>query len=57
MMAPPRYEVRECWRCSDGRVYEAIGPKERPRLGPCPTCGGTGRASVYLYPKLRRERS
>ncbi len=57
MTTPPRYEIRQCWRCSDGRVYEAVGPNEGPRLGPCPACGGGGRVKVYLYPKPRRERS
>ena len=50
-MAAPRYEVRECWRCVAGRVYEAVSPTEGPRLGPCTACGGTGRVNVYLYPK------
>ena len=55
-MASSRYEARECWRCVAGQVYEAVGPTEGPRLAPCPACGGTGRVSVYLYPKPRRQR-
>ena len=56
-MAAPTYEVRACWRCSGGgRVHEAAGPEERPRLAPCPACGGAGCVSVYLYPKARRWR-
>ena len=57
MMISPQYEVRDCWRCSDGRIYGAVGPTEEPRLASCPTCGGKGRVCVYLYPKPGRGRS
>ncbi len=52
-MPAPRYEVRECWRCSDGRVYEPSVPTGR--WVPCPSCGGTGERSVYLYPNKGRR--
>ncbi len=56
LVVTPRYEVRECGRCFDGRVHEAGDPTV-VRTVPCPTCRGTDKVSVYLYPKRKRRRS
>jgi hypothetical protein len=45
----PRYVERECGRCLEGERH-AGGPTEL-RKEPCPSCGGTGRAKAFLYPK------
>jgi hypothetical protein len=44
-----RYVMRECGRCLEGEIH-AGGPTEL-RKEPCPSCGGTGRAQAFLYPR------
>ncbi len=53
LMAAPRYEIRECGRCFEGRVYESSVPTGR--WVPCEACKGAGKRSVYLYPKKGRR--
>ena len=48
-----QYEVRECGRCLEGRVYEWLVPTGR--WVPCNFCKGVGKRSVYVYPKERRR--
>lgn len=48
-------EVRDCIHCwATGWIFE---PTEDPLVdaeSPCHMCGGTGRRSVFLYPKRTR---
>lgn len=49
----PRYEVRECGQCLEGRAYESAVPTGRWIL--CPACKGVGKRSMYVYPKKGRQ--
>ncbi len=51
--ASPRYEVRECGMCFEGRVYESLAPTGR--WIPCGFCKGVGKRIVYVYPKEGRR--
>jgi hypothetical protein len=44
-----RYVERECGRCLGGEIH--AGSPTELRKEPCPSCGGTGRAKTFLYPK------
>src|SRR5215213_5619339 len=44
-----RYVVRECGRCIEGEIH--AGSPTELRKEPCPSCGGTGRITAFLYPK------
>ena len=52
-MVDPQYELRECGRCFEGRVYESSVPTGR--WVTCGACKGAGKRSVYLYPKKGRR--
>jgi hypothetical protein len=54
VMNTPSYEERECWRCDRGRVYQSPSLLDSPHAGrwvPCPSCEGTRKAVVFVYPK------
>jgi len=55
---PPREqrEERECAHCFSGWIYESTEDPLVDEALVCHMCGGTGRRSVYLYPKKRAER-
>jgi hypothetical protein len=55
-MAAPAYGPVRCWCCDRGRKYIPSGDVEKPgRWVPCSTCGGTGFAVAFLYPKPTRR--
>ena len=43
------YVERECGHCFEGEIH-AGGPTELSKE-PCLSCGGTGRAKAFLYPR------
>jgi hypothetical protein len=57
MSAAPSYGPVVCWKCDRGRRYvPATEPGKPGRWVPCSTCGGTGFAVAYIYPRMRRGR-
>jgi hypothetical protein len=49
-----RYGERQCGRCLGGEIH--AGSPTELRKEKCPSCGGTGRAKAFLYPKPKRFR-
>jgi hypothetical protein len=45
----PRYVERECGRCLGSEIH--VGDPTELRKEPCHSCGGTGRARAFLYPR------